>query len=45
MSVLCDQITQCSDSLTFTLVSATSTKDVPPYEAKELWITQDHTHL
>ena len=39
MSVLYDQITQCSDSLTFTLVSATSTKDVPPYEAKELWIT------
>ena len=41
--VLCDQVTQCSGSLTFSLVSATSTNDIPPHEAKELWIAHDRT--
>ena len=31
-------------SLTFSLSSTRSLNDTPPYEAKELWITLDHTH-
>ena len=44
MSVLCDQVTQCLGSLTFSLVSATNKNDAPPHEAKELWIAHDHTY-
>ena len=44
MPVICDQVTQCSGSLTFSrLVSMTSTNGIPPYKEKELWITHDHT--
>ena len=37
------QVTQCSGSLTFSLVSTTSTNDVPLYKAKELWIAHNRT--
>ena len=36
--VICHKVAQCSGSLTFSLVSATSTNDIPPHEPKELWI-------
>ena len=38
---LCDQVTQCSGSLTISSACAISANDIPSYEAKELWITQD----
>ena len=41
--VLCDQVTQCLASLTFSLVSATSTNDVPTIRGKKFWITHDRT--
>ena len=34
MPVLCDQVTQCLDSLTIKLVSATSTNDIPPHHTR-----------
>ena len=40
--VLCDQVTQCSSSLTFNLVSATSMMS-PSFEAKELPISHNCT--
>ena len=42
MPVLCDQITQCSGSLTFSPVSATSTNDVPTIRGKRI---MDRTRL
>ena len=39
--VLCDQVTQCLGSLTLSLVSPTSTNDIPTYEVKELRIAHN----
>ena len=41
MTVLCDQVTQCSGSLTFSLISTTSTYNIFTVKAKELWIIHD----
>ena len=40
--VLCDQVTQCSGSLTFSLVSTTSMNDIPTIQGKR---SMDHTQL
>ena len=32
-----------SISLTFSLFSETNTNEIPPYEAKELWIAHNYT--
>ena len=34
--ILCDQVTQCSGSVTFSLVSATSTNDFSTIQGKKL---------
>ena len=41
MTVLCYQVTQCFGSLTFRLVSATSTDNIFTVKAKELWFIHD----
>ena len=44
MPLLHDKVTQFLVSLTFSLSSMTSLNDTPPFKAKELWITLNHTH-
>ena len=43
MPVFYDQVTQCSGSVTFSLVGMTSTNDIPTIPGIKFWIAHDRT--
>ena len=42
---LCDQVTQCLGSLTFSLIIRQTPMTFPPQEVKELWIPHNRMRL
>ena len=46
MSVQCDQVSQCSGSLTFSHISVTSMNDIPTIRGKKTMdLTQSHVSI